>query len=292
LERTIIYRHPRRQAIKVAIDNQIQRAKNPLFLGAVGLVLMGNAGYAAYRVYQTVPPVKKYVKPIRYRGPTVPEMYRYPLATTVWMEARNQPDEGKRAVAHTIVNRVKADKDRWGHGLLGVVVKWKQFSCHNAYLVGKGKKRHWEVEVNRKAFFAMLKKPENSPEKRQWREIQAMTKRVWEGRDRDNSGGATHYATTSIKPYWRYDMTVIGIQYDHAFFREMTARERKLARRDREANAKAARARRKAAAKTAAPKAKVVHRVSITPKKVVKAKPPVVRVKVAIKKTSTTKKRG
>ena len=221
----------------------------------------GQAGATVvrYSISQDVPPPVR-IRPrpeTGYRGPVSPEMVRFPLATTMWMEARNQPVSGQLAVAFVIKNRVAADKKRWGHGLLGVVTKYKQFSCHNYF--------HGRIDTNRKAFFAMLRQPENSRAKRQWRQIQRRAKAVWLGQVKDPSHGATFYATVSSNPYWRYDMTVVGQIGDHVMFRPQTAAEHKAYLRDMKANRQLAKARRIARKANAKHKAVMVikHRAVI-----------------------------
>lgn len=210
----------------------------------------------AYSVSQAVPAPQPRIR-VRswtgYKCRISPEMYRTPMATTVWMEARDQPTTGQRVVAFIIKNRVKADKKRWGHGLLGVVTKYKQFSAHNCF--------HGRIDKNRQAFFDMLKQPEDSKAKRQWRAIQKLTRDVWRNNVPDNSGGATFYATATANPYWKYEMTVVGQIGDHVMFRPQTAHEAALYRRDMAANAKLARARRIARRAHNYPRLTVRHRV-------------------------------
>ena len=51
-------------------------------------------------------------------------------ARTLWGECRGEPEEGQRAVAHVLWNRLR--DGRWGHSLATVCL-WKlQFSCWNA----------------------------------------------------------------------------------------------------------------------------------------------------------------
>lgn len=52
------------------------------------------------------------------------------MARTVWGEARGQGWLGKVAVAHVILNRVKADS-WWGKDIEGVCTHAWQFSCWN-----------------------------------------------------------------------------------------------------------------------------------------------------------------
>jgi N-acetylmuramoyl-L-alanine amidase len=50
------------------------------------------------------------------------------LAMTVWMEAQGEPDEGKLAVAHVIMNRARKRKKTVGF----VCLEKLQFSCWNS----------------------------------------------------------------------------------------------------------------------------------------------------------------
>jgi spore germination cell wall hydrolase CwlJ-like protein len=50
---------------------------------------------------------------------------------TLYGEARGEPDIGRRAVAHVILNRL-AD-GRWGQTLAAVCDAWEQFSCWNPH---------------------------------------------------------------------------------------------------------------------------------------------------------------
>lgn len=49
------------------------------------------------------------------------------LALVLWREARGEPTEGKIAVAHSIMNRVKRPS-WWGHSVMTVVTKKWQYS--------------------------------------------------------------------------------------------------------------------------------------------------------------------
>ncbi len=50
-------------------------------------------------------------------------------ARTLWGEVRGEPEEGQRAVAHVLWNRLRTG--RWGKNLALVCMKRKQFSCWN-----------------------------------------------------------------------------------------------------------------------------------------------------------------
>lgn len=50
-------------------------------------------------------------------------------ARTIWSEARGEPEEGQKAVAHVLINRLKSQ--RWSRTLAGVCLFRLQFSCWN-----------------------------------------------------------------------------------------------------------------------------------------------------------------
>lgn len=50
-------------------------------------------------------------------------------AATVWMESSGESQEGQRAVAHVLVNRLKTNK--WGNTLAAVCLQSEQFSSWN-----------------------------------------------------------------------------------------------------------------------------------------------------------------
>lgn len=53
------------------------------------------------------------------------------LARTVYGEARGEDDEGRRAVAHVVMNRVTVAQATGGkdHTVAAACLRWKQFSC-------------------------------------------------------------------------------------------------------------------------------------------------------------------
>ncbi len=52
------------------------------------------------------------------------------LARCIWGEARGEPIQGKLAVAHVVLNRVKA-QSYYGKTIRDVILKPWQFSCFN-----------------------------------------------------------------------------------------------------------------------------------------------------------------
>jgi N-acetylmuramoyl-L-alanine amidase len=140
-------------------------------------------------------------------------------ALTIYGEARGDTQEGKVAVAHTIVNRCKAQK-WWGkgygdnpdHSIATVCLKPSQFSCWNDGDPNKKtlfdrRAEGFDLNIADKDFRACLK---------------ALIDAV-DGFTVDHTKGSTHYLTTKLHasgkgPEWakRGDYIEIGA---HRFFR-------------------------------------------------------------------------
>ncbi|OXA39491.1 spore cortex-lytic enzyme [Folsomia candida] len=94
------------------------------------------------------------------------------LAKTIYAEARGEPDEGQRAVAHVIKNRAAKNRDYWGgSSVKGVCLKDKQFECWN----GRS-----DIDIN---------------EPHAYQKAQRIADEVLSSRDprNDPSRGSTHY---------------------------------------------------------------------------------------------------
>ena len=143
-------------------------------------------------------------------------------ALTIWGEARGDSQQGRIAVAHTILNRAKAKK-WWGekvasnipdHSISAVCQKPSQFSCWNASdpnwkTLNKMRGEGLEVCITDKTFRSCLK---------------ALIDAI-DGFAVDHTKGATHYLTTSLHhsgkaPEWskKGDYLEIG---KHRFFRDI-----------------------------------------------------------------------
>ena len=128
------------------------------------------------------------------------------LAATAWAEARSEGEEGMRAVAHVIVNRLG---DRFGDDLQTVIRAPKQFSAWN---IG---------DPNR----ALAQNPERyatgGADKETWEVAQEVAQQVLAGQSADPTNGALFYHTLAVRPAWdRYAVgpLVIG---SHIFFRDV-----------------------------------------------------------------------
>lgn len=128
------------------------------------------------------------------------------LAATAWGEARSEGEDGMRAVAHVIVNRVGP---RFGDSLSGVILAPKQFSAWN---IG---------DPNR----PLVQNPERyargGVNLETWEIAQRVAREVLSGQSIDPTGGALFYHTRAIRPWWsRYGegRRVIGA---HVFYADV-----------------------------------------------------------------------
>jgi len=126
------------------------------------------------------------------------------LSKTVWGEARGESQQGRRAVAHVILNRRKFSQDFrmkygrswwWGSTIKTICLKPWQFSCWN------------ENDPNRKHLEELSLEDDET-----FREITELMVNVED--TVDHTHGATHYhASWMGKPFsWgdviRYDTTI------------------------------------------------------------------------------------
>lgn len=109
------------------------------------------------------------------------------LAATAWAEARSEGEEGMRAVAHVIVNRVGT---RFGVDLSTVVLAPKQFSSWNLHdpnrPLAQNPERYATAGMNLVT----------------WQEAQAVAEQVLRGQSKDPTNGALFYHTAASHPWW------------------------------------------------------------------------------------------
>ena len=105
------------------------------------------------------------------------------LAKNIYFEARGEPDDGKRAVAHVVLNRV-ADK-RFPDSVCRVVYQGGETVRHRCQF-------SWWCD-------GQSDRPRNL---RKWQTIKAMAEAVYWGRSEDPTGGALWYHADYVSPYW------------------------------------------------------------------------------------------
>lgn len=117
-------------------------------------------------------------------------------ARTLWMEARGEPSEGRRAVAHAILNRHLAGRWYSGATLAECCLLPAQFSSWNT------------ADPNRRE---MARLREDDP---LLAECRATVEAALDGSTPDPTGGATHYYGAGVsEPAWvagRQPSAIIG----------------------------------------------------------------------------------
>ncbi len=128
------------------------------------------------------------------------------LAATTWAEARSEGEDGMRAVAHVIVNRIG---ERFGESVEDVVRSPWQFSAWN------------RGDPNR----PLAQNPERYATEganlETWEIAQKVAREVLSGQSIDPTEGALFYHTRAIRPWWsRYGegRREIGA---HVFYRDV-----------------------------------------------------------------------
>lgn len=131
------------------------------------------------------------------------------LAATIWGEARSEGEDGMRAVAHVIVNRVGA---RFGESIEAVVRAPWQFSVWN------------RGDPNRRLVMNPERYAASGVNFETWQIAQRVAREVLSGQSIDPTNGALFYHTTAIRPWWsRYGegARTIGA---HIFYRDVPDR--------------------------------------------------------------------
>lgn len=121
-------------------------------------------------------------------------------ARTIWQEARGEPQEGQRAVAHVIVNRMRSG--RWGSSLTSVCLARKQFSG-------------WNEDDPNRLISCLLADDDSSLV-----EFAGFIAAAMAG-EPDPTQGSTHYyaASMATPPLWAVGQTPVAVIGNHRFFR-------------------------------------------------------------------------
>lgn len=124
-------------------------------------------------------------------------------ARTLWAEARGEPEDGQRAVAHVMVNRVK--DGRWGPNLASVCLAPLQFSAWNSR------------DPNR---LAMAKLPDDDMI---LTKLAGMIAAAATGEPDPTGGALFYYNPDSVEaPSWAAEMIQVAKIGHHLFFKERT----------------------------------------------------------------------
>ena len=127
------------------------------------------------------------------------------MALTMWGEARDEGEEGMRAVGHVIDNRRRAGMH--GAYVTDTVGEAFQFSCWNP------------GDPNRAAMLNVDSLPAGGEDARMWRLARRLAGEILSGRSRDPTGGAHFYHTASVSPLWSRGVAPVRRIGGHLFFR-------------------------------------------------------------------------
>jgi spore germination cell wall hydrolase CwlJ-like protein len=116
-------------------------------------------------------------------GEIAPEQDIHCLALNIYFEARNEPEDGRRAVAHVVLNRV-ADR-RWPDNACAVIAQgWPE--------AGPLCQFSWYCDG----------RPDIPRAGAHWQDANRLAERVFWGRSDDPTGGAFWYHADYVSPWW------------------------------------------------------------------------------------------
>jgi N-acetylmuramoyl-L-alanine amidase len=127
------------------------------------------------------------------------------LAATVWGEARSESEDGMRAVAHVMVNRIGS---RFGEDLATVILSPKQFSVWN------------RGDPNRRHVTNFVADPDRAGDP-QWETAQRIAREVLSGQSVDPTEGALFYHTRAIRPRWSRQGVGRQVIGQHVFYADV-----------------------------------------------------------------------
>jgi len=129
------------------------------------------------------------------------------LARCIWGEARGEPIRGKLAVAHVVLNRVKA-RSYFGKTITEVILSPWQFSCFN------------ENDPNLAKILGLSSKDPDLAYCRAVADMALLTGSP------DPTGGATHYHAAQVTPLWAESNQMVFLWRigNHLFYREVLSR--------------------------------------------------------------------
>lgn len=130
------------------------------------------------------------------------------LSRCIWGEARGERIDGRLAVAHVVLNRVRA-QSYYGGSIKDVILKPRHFSCFNA---------------NDQNLSKILNLTPSSPDLSFCRAVAELA--LQDGLTNDPTQGATHYHTVNVNPSWAPKLRFLCRIGSHLFYREDLSRSR------------------------------------------------------------------
>jgi N-acetylmuramoyl-L-alanine amidase len=124
------------------------------------------------------------------------------LACFIWVETKGEKVEGKLAIVHVILNRVKA-RSYYGGTIRDVILKPGHFTC---------------FKENDPNLAQILELPSGD---REFALCKAIAELATRGHlKKDPTGGATHFHKANSKPPWAPKLTYLRQIGNHVFYRE------------------------------------------------------------------------
>ena len=120
------------------------------------------------------------------------------LALNVYHEARGDSPEAQVNTAQVVLNRVESA--RFPSTICGVVKQRNSRGCQFS----------WWCDG----------RSDRPREKGAWKRAKAVAARALEGLEVDATGGATHYHSHAVSPYWAPSMDRVHADDAHIFYRE------------------------------------------------------------------------
>ena len=121
------------------------------------------------------------------------------LTQAIYYEAASEPDEGQRAVAQVVLNRVA--HPAWPNNVCGVVYQ--------------GSERSTGCQFTFTCDGSLARTPSASG----WRRAARVAREALAGVVYAPVGLATHYHTTAVNPYWASSLDAVGVIGAHIFYR-------------------------------------------------------------------------
>lgn len=121
------------------------------------------------------------------------------LALTVYWEARSEPDVGQRAVAHTVLNRVRSPS--FPDTVCGVVHQGGEAP------LGKCQFSWWCDGLN-----------DDPADTASWSVARQAARDALEGRGLDPTNGAVYYHARAVTPEWSKTFLVVADLGNHLFY--------------------------------------------------------------------------
>ncbi|MGE4324420.1 MAG: cell wall hydrolase [Sphingobium sp.] len=139
-----------------------------------------------------------------FRGVTAVDSYRalHCLTSAIYYEAGNEPEDGQRAVAQVVLNRVRSPL--WPDSVCGVIYQGSErtdFRCQFTFSCDG----------------AMARLPSAAG----WARARRVARDALSGRVYEPAGLATHYHTLAVRPAWAASLQPVGVIGAHIFYRNL-----------------------------------------------------------------------